>query len=59
MASHIERRKFLATLGGAAAAWPVAARAQWPAKIPRIGIIDEAPVWNASAAVGVVELPQF
>jgi putative tryptophan/tyrosine transport system substrate-binding protein len=47
MASHIERRKFLATLGGAAVAWPLAAHAQQPAKIPRIGIIDEAPMWNA------------
>jgi putative tryptophan/tyrosine transport system substrate-binding protein len=44
---ELRRRDFIALLGSAGATWPLALRAQQPAKIPRIGIIDDAPMWHA------------
>jgi ABC-type uncharacterized transport system substrate-binding protein len=43
----IRRREFMTLLGGAAVTWPVAAYAQQPARVPRIGIIDDAPMWHS------------
>src|SRR6188508_1830694 len=57
--ARIRRRTFLAFLGGVAAFPPAALAQRRPKKIPRIGIIDDGPIWqsfrDAMRAAGYVE----
>jgi len=41
------RRDVIKVLAGSTVAWPLMARAQQRTQIPRIGIVDDAPMWQA------------
>ena len=56
---YMQRREFITLFGGTAATWPLAARAQQPAKMKRIAFVNSAGKVSRISVSGPPHIPRF